>query len=70
MKSLLFITSNANKLAEVNAIIGNHIELTSQNLDLPEIQGSIEEISKDKCQQAAKTVRYLFNESSLSLFSN
>lgn len=53
---LYFITSNKNKLAEVQAILGDIIPLESQSLDLVEIQGTIEEISKDKCRQAAAMV--------------
>lgn len=55
-KHLNFITGNANKLAEVRAILGDTIELRSQNLDLLEIQGTVEEVSIDKCQRAAETV--------------
>ena len=51
-----FITSNKNKLAEVQAILGDTVPLKSQSLDLVEIQGTIEDISKDKCQQAAAAV--------------
>lgn len=53
---LHFITGNKNKLAEVQAILGDVIPLDSQALDLVEIQGSIEEISKDKCRRAAAMV--------------
>ena len=54
---LNFITGNANKLAEVSAILSSTgVELRSQNLDLPELQGTIEEISRDKCGRAADAV--------------
>lgn len=53
---LNFITGNENKLAEVKAILGDIIALRSQSLDLVEIQGSIEEISSDKCRRAAEMV--------------
>ncbi|KAL9007256.1 MAG: hypothetical protein Q9188_000059 [Gyalolechia gomerana] len=53
---LHFITGNKNKLAEVQAILRDVIPLDSQALDLVEIQGSIEEISKDKCRRAAAMV--------------
>ena len=56
VKELHFITGNKNKLAEVQAILGAVIPLKSQSLDLVEIQGSIEEISKDKCRRAAAEV--------------
>jgi inosine triphosphate pyrophosphatase len=55
-RELSFITSNANKLKEVQAIIGDTIALKSQSIDLVEIQGTIEEISIDKCRRAADSV--------------
>jgi len=55
-KELNFITGNANKLAEVRAILGDEVELKNQSLDLLEIQGTIEEVSKDKCRRAAELV--------------
>lgn len=56
-RELNFITGNHNKLAEVKAILGDTVSLKSQALDLPEIQGTIEEISTDKCKRAAQAVR-------------
>lgn len=58
-KELNFITGNKNKLIEVKAIIGDTVELKSQALDLVEIQGTIEEVSADKCRRAAEAVRRL-----------
>lgn len=55
-KELNFITGNKHKLAEVSAILGSTVHLRSQSLDLLEIQGTIEEISTDKCKRAAETV--------------
>jgi inosine triphosphate pyrophosphatase len=55
-KELNFITGNANKLAEVRAILGDEVELKNQSLDLLEIQGTIEEVSIDKCRRAAEIV--------------
>jgi len=54
---LNFITGNKNKLSEVQAILDGVIELKNQSLDLPEIQGTIEEVSADKCKRAAEIVR-------------
>lgn len=54
--TLNFITGNKNKLSEVNAILGDTIDLQSKAIDLPEIQGTIEEISLDKCRRAADAV--------------
>ena len=53
---LNFITGNKNKLIEVKAILGGVVDLQSQSLDLVEIQGTIEEISADKCRRAAEAV--------------
>ncbi|KAJ5977029.1 hypothetical protein N7501_000371 [Penicillium viridicatum] len=51
-----FITGNKNKLVEARAILGDTVELSNQNIDIPEIQGSLEEIARDKCQKAAIVV--------------
>lgn len=57
-KILNFITGNANKLREVKEILSvTNVELRSQNVDVPELQGSIEEISTAKCSAAADIVR-------------
>ena len=61
LKELHFITGNKNKLAEVQAILSDVVPLSSQSLDLVEIQGTIEEISKDKCRRAAAIVRDHFH---------
>lgn len=53
---LNFITGNTNKLAEVQSILGDTVPLRSRSLDLAEIQGTIEDISKDKCRRAADLV--------------
>lgn len=55
-RNLNFITGNKNKLAEVSAILQDVVDLRSQSVDLVEIQGTIEEISKDKCRRAAEAV--------------
>ncbi|KAF1813131.1 Ham1-like protein [Eremomyces bilateralis CBS 781.70] len=56
-KELNFITGNKNKLLEVQAILAGVVDLKSQALDLVEIQGTIEEVTLDKCKRAADTVR-------------
>jgi len=54
---ILFITGNANKLREVGQILGNSgILVESKVLDIPEIQGTTEEVSKAKCRRAAELV--------------
>ncbi|KAK0356816.1 nucleoside triphosphate pyrophosphohydrolase ham1 [Friedmanniomyces endolithicus] len=57
-KDLNFITGNKNKLAEVQAILSpTAVNLQSQAIDLPELQGTIEEISTDKAKRAAERVQ-------------
>jgi inosine/xanthosine triphosphate pyrophosphatase family protein len=57
LKELNFITGNKNKLAEVQAILSETaVDLRSQAVDLVEIQGTIEEISRDKAIRAAEAV--------------
>ncbi|OOF92272.1 hypothetical protein ASPCADRAFT_210703 [Aspergillus carbonarius ITEM 5010] len=55
-RKLVFITGNKNKLAEVKAILGTSVGIESQALDLPEIQGTIEDIAREKCRRAAEVV--------------
>jgi hypothetical protein len=60
-KELNFITGNKNKLAEVQAILSETaVDLRSQAVDLVEIQGTIEEISRDKAIRAAEAVCLFF----------
>jgi len=56
--TLNFITGNANKLAEVQAILGEvrNLTLQSRNVEGAEIQGTIEEVARDKCSRAAEVV--------------
>ncbi|KIX10364.1 RdgB/HAM1 family non-canonical purine NTP pyrophosphatase [Rhinocladiella mackenziei CBS 650.93] len=56
--SLNFITGNANKLAEVRDILADvdGLVLQSRNVHGTEIQGSIEEVARDKCSRAAEVV--------------
>jgi inosine triphosphate pyrophosphatase len=54
--ALNFITGNKNKLAEVQAILAGVIELQNQNIDLVEIQGTVEEVTTDKARRAAEAI--------------
>ncbi|KAI0157485.1 inosine triphosphate pyrophosphatase [Xylariaceae sp. FL1272] len=57
MPELNFITGNANKLAEVKAILApTGIAMRNQSLDLPEIQGTVEDVTREKCKVAAEIV--------------
>ncbi|CAN6476943.1 unnamed protein product [Victoria cruziana] len=55
-KPVTFVTGNAKKLEEVRAILGHYIPFQSLKLDLPELQGEPEEISKEKARLAARKV--------------
>ncbi|KAF8165861.1 inosine triphosphate pyrophosphatase-like protein [Crassisporium funariophilum] len=58
-KTLVFVTGNANKLKEVKYILsqgGASIEIESQSLDIPEIQGTTQEVAMDKCRRAAELI--------------
>lgn len=57
MKPCMFVTGNPNKVIEVNAILGEAVPVQSLALDIPEIQGTLEEIATEKCRRAAKIVR-------------
>ncbi|KAJ3479566.1 hypothetical protein NLI96_g8959 [Meripilus lineatus] len=55
---LTFVTGNAMKLKEVRAILGEvGIEVVSQALDIPELQGTTQEIARDKCRRAADIIQ-------------
>jgi len=52
-----FVTGNANKLRETQAILGNLIPLVAVKLDLPELQGEPDDISREKARLAAQRVK-------------
>ena len=60
LPKVAFVTGNAKKLEEVKAILSTGgalpVEIVSQKIDLPELQGEPEEISAQKCVLAAKEV--------------
>ena len=58
---LVFVTGNAKKLEEVRAILASQSEnnnfpfdVISHKIDLPELQGTPEEVSSEKCKLAAE----------------
>jgi len=59
-ESISFVTGNKKKLEEVVAILESGSQLpfqvSSVKLDLPELQGEPEEITKEKCRLAAQQV--------------
>lgn len=56
LDKIIFVTGNAGKLREVQAILGSYIPIEAHSLDLEEIQGTIEEVSAAKCRKAAEIV--------------
>jgi len=54
-----FVTGNANKLKEVNAILGKDFphELRAKDVDLPEYQGDADTVSRLKCQSAYDIIK-------------
>lgn len=58
-KTLTFVTGNENKLKEVIRILGDNfpLQVVSQKVDLPELQGEPDDISREKCRLAAKEVK-------------
>ena len=56
-----FVTGNKKKLEEVLAILGTGFpfKVVSQKVDLPELQGEPEYVSKEKCRLAALQVYYI-----------
>jgi inosine triphosphate pyrophosphatase len=57
MVNLVFVTGNQHKISEVKAILGHSAVIKTASLDLPEIQGTLEEITREKCRVAARKVR-------------
>nr|CAB3499478.1 unnamed protein product [Digitaria exilis] len=55
-KAVTFVTGNAKKLEEVRAILGSSVPFQSLKIDLPELQGEPEDISKEKARMAASQV--------------
>lgn len=58
-KPITFVTGNAKKLEEVIAILGTNFpyKVVNAKLDLPELQGEINEISIKKAKEAAKCIK-------------
>uniref|UniRef100_A0A8C3M5F8 Inosine triphosphatase n=1 Tax=Geospiza parvula TaxID=87175 RepID=A0A8C3M5F8_GEOPR len=58
-RSVVFVTGNAKKLEEVTQILGESspYTLVAKKIDLPEYQGEPDEISVQKCREAARQVQ-------------
>ncbi|XP_073427634.1 inosine triphosphate pyrophosphatase [Dendrobates tinctorius] len=59
VRSVVFVTGNAKKLEEVIQILGDKFpcKLVAKKIDLPEYQGESDEISIQKCKEAAKQIQ-------------
>ena len=61
-QTITFVTGNANKLKEVRQILASDSDteplfsVVSKSIDLPELQGEIDDIAKQKCSLASKQV--------------
>merc|ERR1712010_277486 len=60
MKTIRFVTSNKGKLAEVLAVLGSEYRIVNYPLDLPEMQGDAETITREKCRLAGEKMREIF----------
>lgn len=58
-RTITFVTGNAKKLEEIKAILGHKFpyKVDSIRIDLPELQGEIEEIITEKAKEAARRVK-------------
>ncbi|KAG9015813.1 nucleoside triphosphate pyrophosphohydrolase ham1 [Tulasnella sp. JGI-2019a] len=57
-QTLMFVTGNANKLKEVRAILSSSSSwaIDSKDLDIPEVQGTTQEVALEKCKRAAELI--------------
>lgn len=56
-KQVTFVTGNKGKLREMAAVLDPVVDMVSRDIDLLEIQGTAEEISREKCKLAVKEVK-------------
>lgn len=58
-KPIVFVTGNVKKLEEFVAILGKNfpLEIISKKIDLPEYQGEIDDICKNKCRAAVDLIK-------------
>ncbi|XP_012273905.1 inosine triphosphate pyrophosphatase [Orussus abietinus] len=58
-KPITFVTGNAKKLEEFVAILGKNFprEIVSKKVDLPEYQGEIDDICRNKCRVAVEIIK-------------
>lgn len=54
---LHIVSGNANKIREIQGILGDQVEIIAHDIDLPEIQGTVEEIAREKCLAAMSQIQ-------------
>lgn len=59
MASFVFVTGNKHKISEIRAIFNDDVSFETRSINLPEIQGTVEEITREKCRAAAEQVERL-----------
>lgn len=57
MPTVVFVTGNKGKLAEVQAILSGVANVEAVKMDLPELQGDVLEIAREKAVVAWKTIQ-------------
>eukprot|EP01116_Phalansterium_solitarium_P023198 TRINITY_DN8003_c0_g1_i1.p2 TRINITY_DN8003_c0_g1~~TRINITY_DN8003_c0_g1_i1.p2 ORF type:complete len:211 (-),score=75.26 TRINITY_DN8003_c0_g1_i1:135-767(-) len=55
-KRIVFVTGNKKKVEELNAILGASLPIDNRSIDLPELQGEPEDVSREKCRLASRQV--------------
>lgn len=68
MKRITFITGNKNKLKEFQSVMGEEFLIDHKALDLPELQGEVIDVAKEKAKAASALVEgpILIEDTSLS----
>ncbi|CBF74994.1 non-canonical purine NTP pyrophosphatase [Aspergillus nidulans FGSC A4] len=56
MPEIVFITGNPHKVLEVKSVLGDSVCIRPVALEMREIQGTSEEIVRDKCRTAAEII--------------
>eukprot|EP00761_Pharyngomonas_kirbyi_P007623 gb/GECH01007633.1/.p1 GENE.gb/GECH01007633.1/~~gb/GECH01007633.1/.p1 ORF type:complete len:197 (+),score=42.45 gb/GECH01007633.1/:1-591(+) len=56
-KRITFVTGNKGKLREVQQILGDHFNIVSHKVDLPELQGEPQGITREKCERAKEAIK-------------
>tara|TARA_R110002050_G_scaffold238526_3_gene374609 strand:- start:439 stop:687 length:249 start_codon:yes stop_codon:yes gene_type:complete len=58
LREITFVTGNADKLRELRTILEGVVNVVNKKIDLPELQGEVEDIIREKCKLAAAEVHF------------